>query len=418
MRRVVLAFALVAVLALSGCAGTGLLTTASTGGAGSKADAMLAHAPGSDVKPTGRTQEFDLYLYPMNHTLYPGASMNMWGFSLAPDATKAQFPGPTLRVTEGDRVIIHFHPETAGYNHTLHFHGQDVPNDQDGVPYVTQKVVESGDSYDYDFIAKPAGTYWYHCHVDTEHHIDMGMYGAFIVDPQNVNDDPHYDGEFVMLLDDMDRYHNEGGRPPTDTGQVPQGGDVYSYQQFLERQANDAVTRNQVVGPALTEQNTTFRPNRDWYPVTYLPYTADYQTFLINGQAFPYTSPLVVQENKTYRIRMINAGNEVFSMHLHGHHLLVTHVDGVLLESPYWVDNVVIAPGQRMDVYFKADNPGVWDFHDNFGQHTQNDDIFPGGAMTMLCYQGLQGCPSGHDHMHMAHAHSGDLIGWDPRVLA
>ncbi|MEA3200115.1 MAG: hypothetical protein QOE90_1543 [Thermoplasmata archaeon] len=413
-RRLLLGVCLAGVLALSGC--LGFVTTASTQSASSKADAMLAHPPGRDVKPTGHTKEFDLYLFNMTMSPFPGANMSMWGFSFAPDAAKAQMPGPTIRVTEGDRVIIHFHPEVGGYNHTLHFHGQNVPDDQDGVPYLTQKVVEPGASFDYEFVAEPAGTYWYHCHVDAQHHIDMGMYGAMIVDPQDPKEDPHYDGEFLMMLDDMDRYHVEGGQPVAGTGQVPQGGDLYSYQDYGERTANDVLTRNQAVNPIVDQANTPVRPDRSWYPVTYAPYTANYQTYLINGMSFPYTQPLVVQEGKTYRIRMIDAGNEEFVMHLHGHHVLVTHVDGVLLESPYWVDNVVISPGQRIDAYFKADNPGIWDFHDNIGSHVQNDNIFPGGAMTMLCYQGVPGCPAGMEHMSMR-MHSGDLIGWDPRVL-
>src|SRR5438093_355175 len=83
----------------------------------------------------GRTVEYDLYLVRMVHEVYPGASMPMWGFSLSPDDGSGSVPGPTLRVTEGDTILVHFHPGFSGYNHTLHFHGQNVPNDEDGVPF-------------------------------------------------------------------------------------------------------------------------------------------------------------------------------------------------------------------------------------------------------------------------------------------
>ncbi|HVM44670.1 MAG TPA: multicopper oxidase domain-containing protein, partial [Candidatus Thermoplasmatota archaeon] len=160
------------------------------------------------------------------------------------------------------------------------------------------------------------------------------------------------------------------------------------------------------------------RPQRDWYPVTYAPYTADYNTFLINGVAFPYTEPLVGKEGDVMRIRMINAGNSLFAMHLHGHHVLVTHKDGIALESPYWADTVLLAPGERYDVFVRLDNPGLWDFHDHIGGHTQNDNIFPGGAMTMLCYEGYGSCPAGGHGGHGGHkGHSGSLLRWSGREM-
>jgi hypothetical protein len=92
--------------------------------------------------------------------------------------------------------------------------------------------------------------------------------------------------------------------------------------------------------------------------------------------------------------------------------MLVTHKDGVLLESPYWVDTVLIGPGERYDVYVKLDNPGLWDLHDHVGGHTQNDNIIPGGAMTMLCYHGIEGCAEG-GHSHT----SGGLLRWTGKEL-
>jgi FtsP/CotA-like multicopper oxidase with cupredoxin domain len=391
---------LAATLALAGCINISTLTGASSGGSQADRDnAMLANPPGSHVVPTGHTDEFDLYVFPITHEIFPGASMGMWGFTTKEDPKTATVPGPTLRVTEGDTVLVHFHNTQPGFNHTIHWHGLDVPNDQDGVPYSTQKPVESGQTIDYTFIAKPAGTYWYHCHVDAQHHIDMGMYGVIIVDPQSPVEDPHYDKEFLLELDDMDRYHLEGGQPLVG-GNQPQGGDVYSWEDYLQREANDMATRNPAVSDPITNANTPLRPVRTWYPVTYAPYTADYNTYLINGMAFPYTETLVVNQNDTVRLRFVNVGNSVMSMHLHGHHMLVTHKDGVLLSSPYWVDTVLLGPGERYDVYVKMDNPGIWDLHDHIGGHTQNDNIFPGGAMTMLCYQGTVGCGESGGHNH------------------
>ena len=370
---------------------------------------MLDHPPGSDVEPTGRVRDFTLYLYPMEHEVYPGANMPMWGFSLSDDPTTASVPGPTLRVTEGDLVRVTLRSTIAGFNHTLHWHGQHVPADMDGVPYVSQDPVEPGEDFVYEFIAKPAGTYWYHCHVDAQHHIDMGMYGALIVDPQDPADDPPYDKEFVMILDDMDRYHLEGGTPVASN--APQNGDPASYEEWARRQASDVVNRNSQINERVT--GSPLRPTRDWYPVTYPPYTATYNTWMINGMSFPYTEPLTVDEGDNVRIRMINVGNSPFAMHLHGHHVLVTHKDGILLDSPYWADVIPILPGERYDVYVRANNPGVWDFHSHMGGQTTNDNIFPGGAMTMMCYEGsTSACHGGNGHDHGGRHMSGELLQW------
>ncbi len=388
---------LVSSLGLAGCFGDDPLSGASVGAGASKANAMLDNPPWANVQPTGVVREFDLYLHPMRHEVYPGAVMGMWGFSLDPDPATATVPGPILRVTEGDTVVVNLQSSIAGFNHTLHWHGQHVPSDMDGVPYLSQEPVEPGDMFTYTFIAKPAGTYWYHCHVDAQHHIDMGMYGVLIVDPQDRAQDPRYDDEFVLVLDDMDRFHVEGGQPVADN--MPQSGDPAQWEEYFRRTGSDAVNRNSQVSDRVT--GTPLRPPRDWYPVTYAPYTANYNTFTINGFSFPSTPTLVVDEGKTYRIRYVNVANEPFAMHLHGHHVLVTHKDGILLESPYWADTILIGPAERYDVYLRADNPGMWDLHSHIGHQSQNDNIFPGGAMTMLCYRGISDlCQESGGHQH------------------
>jgi hypothetical protein len=88
-------------------------------------------------------------------------------------------------------------------------------------------------------------------------------------------------------------------------------------------------------------------------------------------------------------MRFINVGEEMHSMHIHGHAFLVTHRDGFALASPFWVDTLGIMPGERYDVILKADNPGFWVFHDHVGLNVMNDDQSPGGMFTMIGYQGF-----------------------------
>ena len=420
-RRLALAIGLLVLAgAASGCLGA--LKGDGPSGPAAKATEMLLRPPGSDVQPTGRVRDFALYLHPMpDHELYPGSRMPMWGFSLSEDPSTARFPGPELRVTEGDTVVVRFRPLVADFTHTLHWHGQHVPFEMDGVPYVSQEPVGPGQEFVYRFVAKPAGTYWYHCHVDTQHHLDMGMYGALIVEPQDPRADPPFDVEFTMFLDEMDKYHIEGGNPQAQN--TPQSGDPYDWVDYLQRTSQDAVNRNSRVQDAYGQANSPLRPNRDWYPETFPPYKVTYNTFLINGFAFPYTEPIVIPDGKTLRVRLINAGDMVHAMHLHGHHFLVTHKDGILLESPWWADTVLIAPGERYDLYVVGNNPGIWDFHDHVNANTQNDRIWPGGMMTMLVYESFADRLGGGGHDHGRHgspgglSRSGELVRWYDRVL-
>jgi len=90
-----------------------------------------------------------------------------------------------------------------------------------------------------------------------------------------------------------------------------------------------------------------------------------YDTFAINGKAFPATVPLMVQEGERVRLRLINAsGSRTHLIYLEGHQLQVTHTDGNQLQEPVVVDVVPIAPAERYDVEFTANRPGVWSLHD------------------------------------------------------
>ena len=82
-----------------------------------------------------------------------------------------------------------------------------------------------------------------------------------------------------------------------------------------------------------------------------------YDTFTINGKAYPATEPLAVKEGDRVHLRLINtSNNQTFVIGLVGHRLQVTHTDGNPLQGPVEVDAVPIAPAERYDVTFIADN--------------------------------------------------------------
>jgi FtsP/CotA-like multicopper oxidase with cupredoxin domain len=99
-------------------------------------------------------------------------------------------PGPTLRVRQGELVVVHL------VNHlriptTIHWHGYPVPAGEDGVAGVTQDAVQPGQSYTYRFLATVPGTYWYHAHQNQMMEVDSGLFGALVVVPTapSVRDD-------------------------------------------------------------------------------------------------------------------------------------------------------------------------------------------------------------------------------------
>jgi FtsP/CotA-like multicopper oxidase with cupredoxin domain len=105
-------------------------------------------------------------------------------------------PGPTLRATVGDRLIIRF--ENRGSKpHTIHFHGIH-PANMDGV----FEVVPSAKTFTYDFIAEPFGVFPYHCHMmPLRKHISRGLYGTLIIDP----DPPRPPAaEMIMVMHGLD----------------------------------------------------------------------------------------------------------------------------------------------------------------------------------------------------------------------
>jgi FtsP/CotA-like multicopper oxidase with cupredoxin domain len=112
----------------------------------------------------------------------------------------AQWPGPTIRVTEGDRVRVLFknnlHETTS-----VHFHGVQFDDFfQDGVPFVTQVPIVPGSTYTYEFTARDSGSHMYHSHHNATDQVGRGLLGAFVVDP--VRDPVKYDRDYVWISND------------------------------------------------------------------------------------------------------------------------------------------------------------------------------------------------------------------------
>ena len=238
-------------------------------------------------------------------------------------------PGPMLQATAGDHVrvtIVNHLPEATA----IHWHGLEVPTDNDGVPPIGMKPIEPGQSYTYDFTLQDqdAGTHWYHSHYDDIKQVGGGMYGAFIIAP----------------------------RPGS-----PQ------YQPMMQAERADV-------------DQTMFIGMLGGY-------------YVINGKSFPDTPPLVVKHGQTVHLRMIGADTSmIHPMHLHGHSFQVVASDGHLLPAPYTKDTLSVAPGETYDVTFYAwAAPGsIYPLHCHILSHLMNpgqSGSEMGGLIELLEYQ-------------------------------
>ncbi|MFB6295310.1 MAG: multicopper oxidase domain-containing protein, partial [Halobacteriales archaeon] len=124
-------------------------------------------------------REFALDARDVTIEIAPGVSFSAWAYN-------GQVPGPTLRAMEGERIRVRF-TNRGRHAHTIHPHLRNLDPAMDGIPQNGPGVLDTGDSYTYEWIAQPAGCHLYHCHsLPLKEHIHRGLYGAVVIDPDPV----------------------------------------------------------------------------------------------------------------------------------------------------------------------------------------------------------------------------------------
>ncbi|VAW67010.1 Multicopper oxidase [hydrothermal vent metagenome] len=141
-------------------------------------------------------------------TMDDGNNVTMWGFAdnSGGGAAVATFPSAPIRVTQGQIVHTELTVQNA-WAHTIHHHGIEPATESDGVGHISFDI--QGNTFTYQWRPMHAGTYFYHCHVNTVLHAEMGMYGALIVDPPEgpgtlFENGPTYDVEAFWVVDEID----------------------------------------------------------------------------------------------------------------------------------------------------------------------------------------------------------------------
>jgi FtsP/CotA-like multicopper oxidase with cupredoxin domain len=248
--------------------------------------------------------------------LLPGKEMYGWGYN-------GSVPGPTIEANEGDRVRIMLHnklPEAT----SIHWHGIEVPPEMDGVPFISQPMVEPGGSFTYEFTLHQNGTFFYHSHGAMQEM--MGMIGLFVIHPKTLTT-PYCHRDFGLILQEW----------------------------------------------ALLPNNPV--PNS---------MAMEFNWLTINGKAGPATTPMLVKQGERVRLRVVNLGMDHHPMHIHGHQFYVTGTEGGRVPETAWYpgNTVLVGVAQARDIEFDAKYVGNWMFHCHLPHHMMNQMISMVGPMS------------------------------------
>jgi FtsP/CotA-like multicopper oxidase with cupredoxin domain len=203
-------------------------------------------------------------------------------------------PGPVLRARQGGVFDIRFLNQISEGS-AVHWHGVRIDNAMDGVPGMTQDVVEGGGEFEYRFCAPDAGTFWYHSHNRSWEQVAKGLYGPLVVEEPTP---PDVDHDLVVMIDDWRM---------TESGALADGFENMHDQAHQGRLGNFA--------RALVEPNTP------------------------------------VRLGDRLRLRLINvATDRIFPVEFEGIEGKVVALDGMPLVSQQELFDLVLAPAQRADI--------------------------------------------------------------------
>src|SRR6202451_368876 len=291
-------------------------TLATGQGPGSLAHPMLASEP----KGTASEADFTLRIAPMMFELAPHVAISTIGYS-------DMIPGPLLRVREGQRVVVEVMNDTD-VPEFVHWHGLFVPSDVDGAEEEGTPPVPPHGRRLYRFVAKPAGSRWYHSH--TESMLDLhrgaytGQFGFLMID--SANEPGLYDQEVFLALREWEPFLTT--MDPDEERPDP----------------SDPMPEN----PATPDQ----RPNG-------LEISAP--LYSINDKMLGAGDPLRVRSGQRILMHLLNASaSQIHRVALPAHKFQVIALDGNLVPSPQLVDVIEIAPGERVDAIVEMNRPGVW----------------------------------------------------------
>lgn len=298
-------------------------------------------------------------------SLPDGASIYSWGYTTG---SRMQLPGPTLIVTAGSTVTVRLTnvlPAAAG-NVSIAFPGHQVTSTTGGVPGPLAQEAESGGSVTYTFIAGEPGTYQYHSATRPDLQVEMGLYGALIVEPvtpaagcaASAYDHPGtcFDHDYLFLLSEIDLdVHRAAERQASGPGPIDVGDGPYSPEYWL--------INGRAAPDTMAAAGTDLLPTQ------------------------PYDCMPRMHPGDRLLLRVVGAGRELHPFHTHGNHSRVLAEDGRLLVSA--TDPTQLAgpslftipsvPGGTVDAIFEWTGEDLgWDIYGHLpGDPTEDNEWLP-----------------------------------------
>jgi FtsP/CotA-like multicopper oxidase with cupredoxin domain len=259
---------------------------------------------------------------------------------LAPDRIvsttvyNGQFPGPLLRLKEGERVVIDVHNDTDTPE-LVHWHGQIVPSDVDGAAEEGTPFVPPHEMRRLAFVPKPSGFRFYHTHVPAMNDLNRGTYtgqaGPLYVEPRLTPG--AYDREVFLVLKEF---------LPT----LSRGGDM-----AMEALAGTPVKMLQQLGRSSDEAAKQKTKG----------FEVDYELFSINGRLLGHGEPIRVRQGERVLFHVLNASaTEIRSLALPGHAFRIIALDGNPVPTQADVPVLWLGTAERISALVEMNHPGVW----------------------------------------------------------
>ncbi|MDQ0641160.1 FtsP/CotA-like multicopper oxidase with cupredoxin domain [Pedobacter sp. W3I1] len=243
-------------------------------------------------------------------------------------AVNGQIPMPTLTFTEGDTAEIHVHNKLKEST-SLHWHGLFLPNQYDGVPYLTQMPIEPNKTHVYRFPIIQNGTHWYHSHSGLQEQI--GMYGTMILNKRKELAIPSVP---VVLSEWTNMKPHEVDR------RLHNANDWFAIKKGTTQSYVEAIKGGHFKTKLTNElKRMTAMDVSDVY----------YEAFLVNGKN-QYQVPNNLKAGDKIRLRIANGGaSTYFWLTYAGGKITVVANDGNDV-APVEVDRLIIAVSETYDV--------------------------------------------------------------------
>lgn len=297
----------------------------------------------------------------VRYDLYVGDTMvNYSGKTKHALAINGTIPGPTLYFTEGDTAEIYVH-NTLKEETSIHWHGLILPNQYDGVSYLTTRPVKAGETHLYRFPVVQHGTYWYHSH--TMFQEQSGMYGAIVMHKRN---EPT-GNEYTLLLSDWTDMH------------------PHTVNRYLHN-ANDwfAIKKGSVqsYSEAIQHKHFSTKVTNEWKRMNAMDVSdVYYERFLSNGKAVE-EQPQFKAGDKV-RLRIVNGSSSTyFWLHYAGGKITVVANDGADVE-PVEVDRLLVGVSETYDVMVTIPDNMQYEFMATAEDRTGATSVWLGKGMKM-----------------------------------